>query len=259
MSTRERRVGSAAQFAAAVGAIVLVANALAADPALVKTIVSEQTGAEAAAKQAQDKVNQLDDQTRGIVGDYRQALQETATLKRYNEQLALQIKSQEEEMVQIAKELEEIETTSREIVPLLQKMLETLDQFVKLDMPFLPQERSSRVAQLKEMMGRADVSLSEKYRRIVEAYQVEMEYGRTLEPYDGKVGDKTVQFLRVGRVALLYQTLDGGETGYYDVSKKDFVKDNGYKDSVRAGLKIAKKQSAPDLLIVPVAAPKEIK
>jgi hypothetical protein len=90
-----------------------------------------------------------------------------------------------------------------------------------------------------------------------------MEYGRTLEAYEGKMGDgdkaKTVEFLRVGRVALLYQTLDGKETGYYDADGKKWVEDDGYNDAVKKGLKVAKKQGAPDLLEVPVHAPVEAK
>lgn len=265
MSKPLQRLGSGIGFSRAAGALVFASVlayaglAIGADSGTVKTVVSEQSGAESAAKQAQEKVNQIDDQTRTVVNDYRATIQEAASLKRYNEQLALQLKSQEVEMVSIAKELEQIETTSREIVPLLQKMLETLAKFVALDLPFLPEERSNRVKQLTEMMGRADVSISEKYRRIVEGYQVEMEYGRTLEAYSGKVGDKTVEFLRAGRIALLYETLDGKEAGYWDATKKAFVKDNGYKDSVKSGLKVAKKQVAPDLLIVPISAPQEIK
>ena len=108
-------------------------------------------------------------------------------------------------------------------------------------------------------MSRADVSVSEKYRRIVEAYQIEIEYGRTIEAYQGKVGDKTVDFLRAGRVALLYQTLDGKETGYWDADAKKWVQDNDYEDAIEAGLKVAKKQAAPDFIVVPVHAPKEVK
>jgi len=49
------------------------------------------------------------------------------------------------------------------------------------------------------MMPRADVTVSEKYRRIVEAYQLEMEYGRTIGGLPRRAYGKTVDFLaRVG-------------------------------------------------------------
>ena len=221
--------------------------------------ISEQTATEQAAQAAQQTVDKLDDETRQAVAEYRSTIQETDSLRRYNEQLALQLNSQLEEMKRMAQQLQDIETTSREIVPLLQKMLTTLDEFVKLDVPFLPEERSKRLGGLKEMMARADVSIAEKYRRIVEAYQIEMEYGRTIEAYQGKTGERTVEFLRVGRIALMYQTLDGKETGYWDATAKAWQEDNGYRDAMRKGLKVAKKEGAPNLLIAPVAAAQEAK
>ena len=142
-------------------------------------------------------------------------------------------------------------------------MVDTLEKFVKLDVPFLPEERAKRVAGLREILTRADVAVSEKYRRILEAYQIEMEYGRTLDSYPGKMGEgkdeRTVEFVRVGRVALVYQTLDGNETGYWDQDQKKWVEDPSYRTFVKAALAVAKKEGAPDLLTVPVPAPKEVK
>jgi hypothetical protein len=168
------------------------------------------------------------------------------------------VKSQQDELSTMTRQLSEIETTSREALPMMQKMVVTLGQFVKLDVPFLPEERANRLAQLDDMMTRADVSVSEKYRRIVEAYQIEIEYGRTIETYQGKVGDKTVDFLRAGRVSLLYQTLDGGETGYWDADARNWKQDSEYEDAIKAGLKVAKKQAAPDFIRLPVHAPKQV-
>jgi hypothetical protein len=178
-------------------------------------------------------------------------------------------------MVSIQQQIAQIERTNREIYPLMTKMVATLSDFVALDLPFLPEERAKRVTALQEMMPRADVSTAEKYRRILEAYhaekyrrileayQVEMEYGRTIEPYEGQLGEgenaRTVNFLRVGRVSLMYQTLDGDETGFYNADDKKWEKDNSYADGVGRGLKIARKQIAPDLLVVPVQAAKENK
>lgn len=236
--------------------LALTLGVASANPTMVRATIAEQSATESAAKQAQQKINDLDDKTRDAISEYRAALQEIESLKRYNEQLELQVKSQEEEMVSIQQQIVQIERTAREITPLLVKMVDTLANFTTLDVPFLPDERKTRIGQLKEMMTRADVTLSEKYRRIMEAYQVEVEYGRTLEAYQGKVKDKTVDFLRIGRIALLYQGLDGDETAYWDATKKDWVVDKDYRDYVKQGLKVARKQGAPDLLVVPVPAPK---
>jgi septal ring factor EnvC (AmiA/AmiB activator) len=246
-------------YATAACALVLCAGAvLAAEPAKVNAVIGEQVKTEEAAKASQKRVEQLDEEATKMLADYRQMTAEAQSLKSYNDQLATQVSSQQTQLDEMTKQLGEIETTSREVLPMMDKMLATLDEFVKLDLPFLIDERSNRVAQLKDMMTRADVSTSEKYRRIVEAYQIEMEYGRTIEAYQGKVGDKTVDFLRAGRVALMYQTLDGKETGYWDATAKTWKLDGGYRDGIRAGLKVAKKQAAPDFIAVAVAAPKEI-
>ena len=222
--------------------------------------VNEQMGANKAAAASQTRINGMDDDTQRMLGDYRATLRETESLRRYNEQLELQIKSQEQEIGSINDQINEIEHTNREIYPLMQRMIETLDKFVQLDVPFNKAERAKRVQALKEIMTRADVSTAEKFRRILEGYSVEMEFGRTLEAYEDKLEvagaeSRTVNFLRIGRVALMYQTLDADETGYWDTDKKDWVKDNGYKSAVKDGLKIARKSKAPDLLIAPVHAP----
>jgi hypothetical protein len=110
-------------------------------------------------------------------------------------------------------------------------------------------------------MSRADVTISEKYRRIVEAYQVELEYGRTIEAYEGELAgggeSRTVQFLRVGRVSLLYQTLDGRETGYWDAQARRWVVSDDYARDFEEGVAVARKSRAPEMLLVPVPPPKE--
>ena len=222
-------------------------------------IVKEQESANQEAKASQERVNEIDDETQKLLTAYRTALAEQASIEAYSAQLKLQVDSQEQDLASIQRQLDEIETTSREILPLMQRMLDTLDQFVALDVPFLLDERRKRVATLKTVMNRADVTISEKYRRILEAYQIEMEYGRTLEAYEGRVGEeaeaRTLQFLRLGRIALLYQTLDGKETGYWDNEKRDWVVDPHYEHAFKEGIRVAKKMGAPDLMIVPVAAP----
>ncbi|EIT68496.1 MULTISPECIES: DUF3450 domain-containing protein [Hydrocarboniphaga] len=231
----------------------------AAEKAQVTAVIGEQTKTVQAARSSQSNVARMDDQTGSMLAEYRQALAEYDTLKAYNDQLAVQVGSQQQEIDAINLQLGEIDTTAHQVLPMLTRMVATLEKFVSLDMPFLPEERTKRIKGLKDMMARADVSLSEKYRRIVEAYQIEMEYGRTLESYAGKVGDKTVDFLRAGRVSLLYQTLDGMETGYWDASAKKFVSDNSFREEIKAAIKVAKKQAAPDFVTVAVSSPMEAK
>jgi hypothetical protein len=243
--------------AAAAAALLAPQGALAQGAA--RAAIQEQTKIEAAAEASQKRINQLDDDTQKMLQEFRLVSSEAASLKRYNQQLLAQISSQEEELTSIQNQIVEIERTNREIYPLMERMVSTLDQFVQLDIPFLIEERTKRVTGLKELMARADVSTSEKFRRILEAYQIEMEYGRTLSTYEGKLGEgadaKTVQFLQLGRIALLYQTLDSDTTGYWDATGKKFVEDNDYASSIKRGLKVAKKQTAPDLIIAPVQAP----
>lgn len=215
------------------------------------------------AQAAQQRINRLDDETQKMLADYRKAVAEAESHDAYAKQLAAQTESQQQELTDIERQLAEIEDTSRSIVPLQQKMLATLAAFVDLDIPFLVDERKARVATLEAMMNRADVSISEKYRRIVEAYQVELDYGRTIEAYEARLaGDsagRTARFLRVGRVALLYQTLDGRETGYWDNRSRKWVVDDSYAHAFKEGVAVAQKTSAPELLLVPVPSPEEAK
>jgi len=147
----------------------------------------------------------------------------------------------------------------RSVTPLMLRMIEGIEAFVKLDVPFLMDERMGRIADLRTVMTRADVSKSEQFRQILEAYQIETEYGRTIEAYrstldrDGK--KITVDFLRFGRNALLYQTLDGLEAGVWDQANRSWSPlDSGYRSAIREGLRIARKQAAPDLIRLPLPA-----
>lgn len=225
-----------------------------------KNVVAEDKKNLNMAKDSQKKIDSLSDQTQTMLQKYRQTLKQIENAKVYNNQLREIIKTQNEEKVSIKNQIEDLKDTAKGIVPLMVDMVKNIKAFVELDVPFLPEERAKRVADLESLLTRADVSTSEKFRRILEAYQVENEYGRTIESYrsikmkDGK--EMTVDYLQVGRVALLYQTLDGKETGAWDQKAKAWVElGSEYKKSVQAGIKMAKKQTAPQLVKLPIAAP----
>jgi len=225
--------------------------------------LNAQTQADKDAAQAQTEINTIRDRTRDAVGRAAQATADADSLDRYNNQLQEQVKGQQTEIASIERQLTEIETTNREVQPLMSQMVDTLEQFVKLDVPFLLEERTARAQSLKDIMARADVTISEKYRRILDAYQIELEYGRTLSAYQGRLGTgadaRTVEFVQIGRVSLMYRTIDGSETGYYDSTKKTWVPDASYKQAVETAIRVAKRDGAQELLTVPVPAPQEVR
>jgi len=194
---------------------------------------------------------------------YARAVADAESLERFNRQLEEQVRSQEEEAASIERQLVEIDTTNREVQPLMQQMVDTLARFVELDLPFLLEERTAVVQNLQDVMGRADVSTSEKYRLILEAYQAELEYGQTIEAYEGHLGTgadaRTVEFARIGRVSLMYRTLDGVETGYWDANQKSWVVDARYHDAVEEAIRVANEDGPQELLLVPVPAPQEVR
>ncbi len=224
------------------------------------SIIQAQAANDREAAGAQERINKLADQTQDAAGQYRQALSDVDSLTRYNGQLQKQVESQLDEVSSIKRQLVEIETTQREIQPLMQKMVETLAEFVKRDVPFLIEERTRRVKNLLEIMPRAEVTISEKYRRILEAYQIELEYGRTLDTYQDTLpgvegAPRTVTFVRLGRISLMYQTGDKDETGYWNQHTHSWVIDDSYQAAVQEAIGVASKRGAPDLLEVPVPAP----
>jgi len=217
--------------------------------------IETQVKTDIAAKKSQDHIDNISDETTQMLAEYRETLRQTDSLRAYNNQLHKLVVSQQSELESIDLQLRNIETTQRDIVPLMLKMIDTMVAFVELDVPFLPEERQQRVQQLQTLMERADVTLAEKYRRILEAYQVETEYGRTIEAYQGELiiaeNSRTVDFLRIGRVSLYYLTLDGLEAGIWDQQEWHKL-DNDYRQNISQALKVAKKQLPPDLLVLPV-------
>ena len=129
-------------------------------------------------------------------------------------------------------------------------------------MPFLKEERAERVSFLRDVMQKSDVSDAEKYRKIMEAYQIENEFGRTIEAYEGDLEvqgeNREVDFLRIGRVALLYRSYDGSLVGAWDQKTGAWVElDRSYNEKIRDGLRMARKHAAPSLILAPLPAPED--
>lgn len=237
---------------------------LLAGAASVGEAIGQEVKANGASAASQKTIDKLSDQTEDLAADYRAALQSTRSLEVYNRQLESLISSQDKEIESLNNQIERVTVVGREIMPIMLRMIDSLDKFVKLDVPFLGEERADRIQQLRDMMDRADVTISEKYRRLLESYQIEYDYGRKIEAYSGELGEgdsaRTVDFLRIGRLALLYQTLDGKESGAWDQKARKWVElGDEYRSAIAEGLRMARKQVAPNLISVPIPAPEAAK
>jgi hypothetical protein len=237
------------QFTAAL--LLTSVVALAADPVNDAIDATVQTNREA--KASQQRINQLDDQTRAALEKYRTALVATQQLTAYAAQVEKLAAAQDTERAGLERQLNEVDVTARELLPLLVRMLDSLEKFVSLDLPFLKLERGDRVGALRKLMDDPSAPLAEKYRRVLEAYQIESEYGRTLGTERGQVDDRQADLLRVGRAGLFYLTLDGSEAGRWDAKTSKWEELPGkYRKEIRRGLKIAREISAPDFITLPM-------
>lgn len=195
---------------------------------------------------------------------YAKLSADTEGFTRYNATLQRQIASQQQRLADVEAQSAALDATAAGLGPLLTRMHEDLDKFVAADLPFQDpigdsaDSRKDRMQRLREMMADAGVSQAEKYRRLLEAYQIEIDYGRTVAAYPGQLEDgRKAEFVRVGRIALLYRSEDGQEAGYWDHSQKKWIVDNDYRDAVLYALRVAKKEVAPDVLFVPVPPAQE--
>ena len=148
---------------------------------------------------------------------YARTLAEADLTARYNVQIEQQVSSQQQEIASLEQQIAALDATAVDVQPLLQRMFDDLVEFVANDVPFFKDERDQRIARIRELMASVDASPSEKFRRVMEAYQIEMEYGRTMSSYKQTLTDgREAEMVRLGRVSLMYRTVEDGETGYWD-------------------------------------------
>ncbi len=222
------------------------------------TPVAAEREINASSAQSQQRVSALARQTQDLLTEYRAVVRETESLKIYNDNLQRIVSDQEAEIESINRQLGRLEDTNRGVVPLMLEMIDALGEIVEADIPFRIDERRARVERLRRMMDQAEVTASEKYRRVMEAYQGELEFGRTTEAYSDTLptSGQTVDFLRVGRTLLLYQSSDGASTGWFNPRSRRFEGlPDRYRLDVRRGLSIARNERAPDLVMLPVPGP----
>jgi len=248
--------GAALAFSALLTGLATESRAQAIDPALENSRQAAQGTA-----QSQERINQLDTRTQELLGDYRANLKQLEQLNRYNQSQQRQVDAQRQEIESLTEDINNIASLQRAVQPLMEDMVSALEELVAADVPFLRNERQSRVERLRALMEDPSQSPAQRYRLIIEAYQIESEYGRTIEAYradiqaDG-VTYEDVSVLRIGRLEMVFVTDDDQVLKRYDRSSGGWVDlDRDYLDDIKRGLRIAREQIPPELMFIPVEAP----
>ncbi len=223
--------------------------------AQLQTAVQVVTNTNNAAEASQNTIDRLNDQADELLVQYRTVLSEIESLQVYNQQLESSVNDQNSLIQSMNQQMTELESTNRAIVPMVIEMVDMMRMIVDRDIPFRKQERLDRVDNLEEIMDDSSVTTSEKYRKVTEAYQIELDYGRSVSTYEDELpaSGVKVKFLQIGRTALLYQTLDEKESGMWNAKTRQFERlDDRYNSSIKEGLRIAAKQAAPNLVGLPI-------
>ncbi|MAM96506.1 MAG: hypothetical protein CMQ66_01655 [Gammaproteobacteria bacterium] len=222
----------------------------------IEEILSENENNFSLSEKSQSQVNDLSTEKDSLLAEWKVVVKQVEGLKIYNEQKRRQIKAQEERMVTLAEQTRQVVVIQRQIPPLMERMADSLEQFVSLDAPFSLPERVKRINQVRATLSDPKVTASEQVRQVLEAYNIEREYGRTIETYEDAIvidgEEKVVNILRIGRLALMYQLKDQSQAGIWDSEQNDWVEVSGYRLPVRDGIRMANKTAPLDLLAVPV-------
>ena len=215
------------------------------------------------AQESQERINTVVERTRSLEDQYRSINKEIDGLRVYNRLMTAQTNGQKATLEDIALSMDQVDVINRQIFPLMERMIDGLEQSIALDIPFLIDEREKRVATLKGIMERSDVSVAEKFRKVMEAYQIENDYGSSSEWYlqeielDGTV--REYKMLRVGRVGLFFQSDDTSVTGWWNSKTGVYEEvDNANRSEIRKGLRIARQLVAPELVLIPLQIPDSI-
>ena len=222
----------------------------------IEEILTENESNFSLSEKSQSQVNDLSTEKDSLLAEWKVVVKQVEGLKIYNEQKRRQIKAQEERLVTLAEQTRQVVVIQRQIPPLMERMADSLEQFVNLDAPFSLDERTKRINQVRATLSDPKVTASEQVRQVLEAYNIEREYGRTIETYEDAIEidgeEKVVNILRIGRLALLYQLKDQRQAGIWDPEQNDWVEVSGYRIPIRDGIRMANKTAPLDLLAVPV-------
>ena len=253
------KVINKSKVAAAVIGLFAIAGSATVAAQSVPTLQSEGQRTTAADVRSQAKIDSLYEQGQELLFQYRGVIDEYENLKVYNDHVQRLVDDQNASLASLQRQIDGIEGTKQGVVPLMYKMIDSLEQFIELDIPIHKERRLERVAGLRDIMEQANITDSERFRQIIETFQAEMDYGAGLIAYEGKLqfqGEEiSVDFFHLGRVALMAQSLDLKNGWIYNNGTNEWeALGDEYLSSLTKAIRMARKQTAPDLIRLPISA-----
>ena len=212
------------------------------------------------ARESQTRINQLSDQADELMAEYRELSKIVDGLEVYNAGMRRTIAEQERTIAQYDASIAEAAELQRQIPPLMERMMVALEQFVELDLPFRLERRQEDLETIRDTFDDSGVNIAEKFRLVLTAYQAESNYGRSMNTYTDTLPingvERDVDILRVGRIALLYQTSDQTATGLWNNETRQWEPlDDSYTRPVRNAIRMAQQLTSTEIIELPIEAP----
>jgi len=208
-------------------------------------------------QQTQKQQDEWATEQAALVNRYRTARANVEYLEKREAFEESEVSALEANIAELERRLVESKRLNESLQDTLNAVVGRLQTFVSSDIPFLTEERSARVASLKEVIARPDVTGAEKLRRVLEGLQVEANYGNTVEVYQEEVavGDETIyaDMLRIGRVSVYWRTPDGKRVGEYDRATGKWVElDDKYARPINMTVDMATRLRPTEIVDLPI-------
>lgn len=205
---------------------------------------------------SQRRVEEADDAADTAAREYRAVLQQKDNIALFVAQQDIYLQSQQSEIQSLQRQLGTVESIKQGMAPMMLRMTAQLEDAIGSDLPFNLNERRARIEDVKQILSDPDVSPAEQYRRVLNAYKIEVSYGQGIDSYEGAHPTRPgniVNFIRFGRTSLVYVTKDESEVAKYNLETGEWdVLGGADALAMRQAIRIARGEAAPGIVYAPV-------
>ncbi len=212
--------------------------------------------------EAQKQADEWSQEKEQLISEIRQNKTQLDWAKYQSEKYAAYIEREKEKIEELERQKDEMRSLRRNLEPYLDKLIASLEGFIESDLTFLTQERRDRIQFLRDSVNDYHLSMSEKLHRVLEALQVEAEYGRSIEanPATLNVEGRSIEadVLRVGRIAVFFHSMDGEKVGRWAIESESWEYiPSDFSRAIQDTIEMAKQQKSVELVDLPIGGIKE--